>query len=144
MEPRAGAAGAVAGRDDVRTLLGDPDALLLDARSPEEYRGERVSPADFPVDHGAVRAGRIPGARHLPHRALLDGRGRFLPAARLRTVAADAGATAAGPVVAYCRLGHRASLAWFALHELLGIPDVRVYDGSWTEWGSVVGVPIER
>lgn len=122
--------------------LGNPDRVLLDGRSPEEYNGERVSPgSDF--DHGAERKGRIPGARHLYYRELLNDDDTFKPADQLRQVFEARGATPDKDVVAYCRLSHRATLIWFTARFLLGYPWVRSYDGSWTEWGSIVGMPIE-
>ncbi|MHB8470720.1 MAG: sulfurtransferase [Gaiellaceae bacterium] len=131
------------GRDEVRAALGG-EALILDFRSPEEYRGERVAPVTAPFDHGAERRGRIPGARHLYFERLLAEDGTFRAAHELRAAFRDVGLAGGGDVIAYCRLGHRASLGWFVLTRLLGHERVRVYDGSWTEWGSIVGVPIER
>jgi len=133
-----------ANRDDVRDHLGEAGRLLLDVRSPEEYRGERVMPPpDF--DHGAERKGRIPGARHLYYRKLLNDDDTFKGADELRAVLAGEGIdpTLFGDVVAYCRLSHRATLVWTALHHLLGLDHVKIYDGSWTEWGSMVGMPVE-
>jgi len=132
----------VVGRDEVLAALGG-EALILDLRSPEEYRGERVAPLTAPFDHGAERRGRIPGARHLFYERLLAEDGTFLPPDELRAAFREAGLVDGGDVIAYCRLGHRASLGWFLLSELLGHDRVRVYDGSWTEWGSIVGVPVE-
>jgi len=131
------------GRDDVIAGLHDANRLLLDVRSIEEYNGERVSPSWFEFDHGAERPGRIPGARHLHFRDLLDDDGSFLAkddlAARLEPVILGK-----EDIVVYCRLSHRASLVWFALARTLDHGDVKVYDGSWTEWGTIVGYPIER
>lgn len=141
--PRAEAAAAI-GRDELRELLETPGWALLDLRSDEEFSGARVSPVELGFDHGAQRAGRIPGARHLPFQQLLGGDGRFRPEAALRAAFAAAGVRDGEPVVTYCRLGHRAAVGWFALRELLGVRDARVYDGSWTEWGSLVGAPVER
>lgn len=144
VEHPAGAAdpSTAVGRDEVLDSLGGP-VLLLDLRSAEEYRGERVAPPTAPFDHGAERRGHIPGARHLAHERLLTADGTFLPPDELRAVLADAGVDDGSEVITYCRLGHRASLGWFVLSELLGHERVRVYDGSWTEWGSIVGVPVE-
>ena len=143
------------GRDDIRSRLGQPGRLLLDVRSPEEFSGERVSgPPGF--DHGAERAGRIPGAVHLFFRELVNEDDTFLPPVELRAILAraipalaaseipDPANGADGEIVTYCRLSHRATLAWFAMRYILGIDQVRVYDGSWTEWGSIVGFPIEK
>jgi thiosulfate/3-mercaptopyruvate sulfurtransferase len=132
------------GRDEVLAGLDDDSRALVDLRSAEEFRGERVAPLTAPFDHGAERKGHIPGARHLPHERLLTPTGTFLDANGIRAAFAGIGVESDGEVVTYCRLSHRASLAWFALTRLAGRDDVRVYDGSWTEWGSMVGMPIER
>ncbi len=132
------------GRDEILDGLGRPDRVLVDLRSDEEYRGERVSPITAPYDHGAERAGHIPGARNLPRDRLLDDSGRFLPAAEIRACLESVGAGEGKDVITYCRLSHRASLGWFAATRLAGREGIRVYDGSWTEWGSIVGVPIEH
>ncbi|HEX6302367.1 MAG TPA: sulfurtransferase [Acidimicrobiia bacterium] len=131
------------GRDEVRAGLTDPRRLLIDVRSPEEYAGERVSPPHFEFDHGAERTGRIPGARHLYYADLLGEDGAYLRAEELRRRFRDL-PVEDSEVVLYCRLSHRATSVWFALEHLLGIENVRVYDGSWTEWGTIVGFPIER
>jgi thiosulfate/3-mercaptopyruvate sulfurtransferase len=91
-----------------------------------------------------VRAGRIPGARHFYYGDLLDATNSFRPRAELASLADAVGAEADRALIAYCRMSHRATVAYFALAVLLGLPDVRVYDGSWTEWGNLVGVPIEK
>ncbi|MBI4312816.1 MAG: sulfurtransferase [Chloroflexi bacterium] len=132
------------GRDDVRAGLGRPGRLLLDVRTPEEYSGQRVTgPGGF--DHGAERAGRIPGAVHLFFRELLNEDDTFKDPQTLRRLLAGVGIRdPRQDVVVYCRLSHRATLAWFAMRYLLGYQDVKVYDGSWTEWGSIVGFPVER
>ena len=135
----------VAHRDDVLAVVrGDAPYVLVDARSPEEYEGSRVSPPHFEVDHGAQRTGRIPGAVHVPHDDLLAADDRFRPPAELRRLLTSVGVDEHTPAITYCRLSHRATLVWFALTRLLDFPDVRVYDGSWTEWGSMVGMPIEK
>lgn len=131
------------GRDEVLASIGG-DVRILDFRSADEYRGERVAPPTAPFDHGAERRGRIPGARHLWFERLLADDGTFRPPDELREVFREVGVSNGEPVIAYCRLSHRASLGWFALRNLLGHERVRVYDGSWTEWGSIVGMPIER
>ncbi len=130
-------------REEVLGSLGKPGVAILDVRSPEEYRGERVAPPGHP-DDGAERTGRIPGAKHLYFMELLNGNGTFKDPTEIQRLVEERGITPDKEVIVYCRLSHRASLAWFALHELLGYQKVRSYDGSWTEWGSVVGVPIER
>jgi len=132
------------GRDGVLASVESRDALLLDFRSPEEYSGARVSGTEAPIDHGAERHGRIPGARHFYFRELLDETGRFRPVEEIRAAAQKRGALEADRIINYCRLAHRSTLGWLALTELLGLSNVRVYDGSWTEWGSIVGVPVEK
>lgn len=144
LTPGPGDRSSLVGRDDVLAHLDDPGRVLIDLRSDEEYRGERVSPTTAPFDHGAERAGHIPGARHLPHERFLRPDGTFKPAAECEQELTSVAVTSAHDVVAYCRLSHRASLGWFALTRLAGRPGVRVYDGSWTEWGSMVGLPVER
>ena len=132
------------GRDEVLLGLHNDGRLLLDMRSAEEYRGERVSPSWVEFDNGAERKGHIPGARHLFFEDLLGDDGALLPEDQLRARFEVEGAAGATEFVTYCRLSHRASLAWFILTRVLDYTNVRVYDGSWTEWGSIVGVPVER
>jgi thiosulfate/3-mercaptopyruvate sulfurtransferase len=132
------------GREGVLAGLHNPDRVLLDLRSPEEFYGKRVSPPGGVLDHGAERQGHIPGARHLYFRELLQDDDTFQPLDTLRTAFAQRGALPDKELVLYCRLSHRASLGWFAARYLLGYPRVKVYDGSWTEWGSIVGVPIVK
>ncbi len=134
------------GRDDVRDHLREAGRVLLDVRSPAEYRGERVMPPPG-FDHGAERTGRIPGAVHLHFRDILHDDDTYKSPDEIRRLCAATGVdVAAGSqeIVTYCRLSHRATSVWFALTFLLGHPATRVYDGSWTEWGSIVGFPIER
>ena len=131
------------GRDEVLAALDDKSTVILDARSPEEYSGKRVGGPGGP-DVGAVRYGRIPGARHLYYGDLLKADNSFKPAAELSALI---GAHATRPdtkVIAYCRMSHRATVVHFALTQILEFTNVRVYDGSWTEWGNLVGVPVER
>ncbi|MCH8816814.1 MAG: sulfurtransferase [Chloroflexi bacterium] len=144
-EPPPADASSRVGRDDVRDNLGSAGRLLLDVRSPEEYSGERVMPPPG-FDHGAERSGRIPGAAHLYYRELVNDDDTFLPPDDLRKRFSAAGATPeqATEVVTYCRLSHRATLAWVAATQILGWDHIRIYDGSWTEWGSIVGFPIEK
>jgi thiosulfate/3-mercaptopyruvate sulfurtransferase len=133
-------------RDDLRTNLGKPGRCLIDARTGEEFRGERVKPAPG-FDHGAERRGHIPGALNLHGRDLMDPNDFTIrPRAELERLLREIGAAPdqADEVVVYCRLAHRASSIWFVMTQVLGWDHVRVYDGSWTEWGSIVGVPIER
>ena len=133
-------------RDEILDKIEEIDQekiILLDHRSAEEYRGERVNMLGVP-DVGAERAGRIPGGRHLYFENLLDKNMCFKSADELSSLFEAKGATADSEIISYCRLSHRATLAFFAMTELLGYKNVRSYDGSWTEWGSLVGVPIER
>jgi thiosulfate/3-mercaptopyruvate sulfurtransferase len=130
-------------RDEVLAALGKQDKLILDARSPEEYSGERVGGPGGP-DIGALRYGRIPGARHLYFLDLLTANMSFKPAAELKALVESRGAAPGKDIIAYCRMSHRATVLYFVLTQLLGYRQVRIYDGSWTEWGNLVGVPIER
>ena len=118
---------------------------LVDVRSPEEYSGERLHMPDYP-NEGALRGGHIPSARNVPwSRAVNPGSGEFRAAAELeRIYLAEQGLRREDEVVAYCRIGERSSHTWFVLTYLLGFPRVRNYDGSWTEWGNLVGAAIER
>ena len=131
------------GREEILRGLGKPGKTTIDARSPEEYAGLRVGAPGSP-DTGAVRYGRIPGAKHLYFEDLLDGNKAFKSRAELERLFAQRGAGRDCEVIAYCRMSHRATVVYFALTQLLGFDNVRLYDGSWTEWGNVVGVPIER
>lgn len=143
--PREGDASMRIGRDAVREKLGQPGLVLLDARSPEEYSGERV--AAFPnFNHGAERAGRIPGAVHLFFRNLVNSDDTFKSPEALQALFDAAGAAPgkADEIICYCRLSHRATLLWTAMTYILGYDNAKIYDGSWTEWGSVIGFPVER
>lgn len=132
-------------RDGVLGLIGAPGTLIIDARSAEEYAGLRVKPAPG-IDHGAERAGHIPGAVHVPVPELLAPDGTFRSAPEIEEVFRRAGAAPnqVKEVITYCRLGHRASMTWFAMSRILDWDHARVYDGSWTEWGSCVGMPVLR
>ena len=132
------------GRDEVLQKINNPDTVLLDVRSPEEYRGERVSPPGG-FDHGAERKGRIPGAVHLFFRELLNDDDTFISKEKLERKFSEVGVKKSSEkdIVSYCRLSHRATLSWFAMSEILGIGKAQIYDGSWTEWGSIVGFPVE-
>jgi thiosulfate/3-mercaptopyruvate sulfurtransferase len=132
-------------RDQVlERYVNKPDRALVDVRSPEEYRGEKLAPDHLPQEQ-AQRPGHIPGAANIPWAKAVDGStGKFLTDQALSELYGGQGVTADKDVVAYCRIGERSAHTWFVLHELLGYPNVRNYDGSWTEWGSLVGVPIER
>jgi thiosulfate/3-mercaptopyruvate sulfurtransferase len=132
-------------RDQVLTrYVGVAGTALVDVRSPEEYRGEKLAPDHLP-NEAAQRPGHIPGAVNIPWAKAVDGEsGRFLPTEALRDLYGGQGLTGEKDIVAYCRIGERSAHTWFVLHELLGYANVRNYDGSWTEYGSLVGVPIER
>jgi len=130
-------------RDKVLAALRRNGTVILDGRSPEEYSGQRVGGPGGP-DVGAVRYGRIPGAKHLYFEELLDANKAFKPASELQQLMAARGAAVDKEIVTYCRMSHRATVIYFALTQLLGYKKVRVYDGSWTEWGNLVGVPVER
>jgi thiosulfate/3-mercaptopyruvate sulfurtransferase len=126
-------------KDDVLAHLGKP---LIDVRTPEEYTGERTTAPSYP-DEGALRAGHIPTAASVPWSRAANDDGTFRPLDELTAIYRDeAGLGDADEVIAYCRIGERSSHTWFVLKHLLGIPHVRNYDGSWTEWGSAVRVPI--
>ena len=117
---------------------------LVDVRSPGEYSGELLHMADYPQE-GAMRGGHIPGARNIPWGRAVAEDGTFKPADELRAIyEEEQGLSPEQNVVAYCRIGERSSHTWFVLTYLLGYPSVRNYDGSWTEWGNLVGVPIEK
>ena len=130
-------------RGELAARLGQPGTLILDARSPEEYRGELASPPGSP-NVGAERLGRIPGAKHLYFTELLTADKCFQSAPEVSRVFESRGVSAQCDVIAYCRLSHRASVLYFAMTELAGMRNIRVYDGSWTEWGNLVGAPIEK
>jgi thiosulfate/3-mercaptopyruvate sulfurtransferase len=118
---------------------------LVDVRSPEEYAGTRLHMPDYP-NEGALRGGHIPGAKSIPWaRAINPEDGTFKDAEALRRIyVEEQKLDPAKETIAYCRIGERSSHTWFALKYLLGFPHIRNYDGSWTEWGNLVNVPIEK
>jgi thiosulfate/3-mercaptopyruvate sulfurtransferase len=115
---------------------------LVDVRSPDEFSGKLLAPAHLPQEQ-AQRGGHIPTARNIPWSKAANDDGTFRSDEELRKLYEEAGVDLSKATIAYCRIGERSSHTWFALHELLGLPDVKNYDGSWTEYGSLVGVPIE-
>ena len=116
---------------------------LVDVRSPGEYSGELLHMADYPQE-GALRGGHIPGARNIPWARAVNEDGTFKSGDELRQLYGSQGITPDEEIITYCRIGERSAHSWFVLHELLGYPSVKNYDGSWTEWGNVVGLPIEK
>ncbi len=130
-------------RDDVFNQIGR-QLPLVDVRSPQEFSGELLHMANYPQE-GAMRGGHIKGAVNIPwSKAMNTENGTFLSADELAALYAGKGITPDKDTVAYCRIGERSSLTWFVLKYLLGYPRVRNYDGSWTEWGNLVGAPIEK
>jgi thiosulfate/3-mercaptopyruvate sulfurtransferase len=128
---------------DVKAHLGKSGGALVDVRSPAEFTGEVLAPPG--LQETAQRGGHIPGAKNVPWlQAVNEADGTFKSADELKERYQREGVTADTDVIAYCRIGERSSHTWFALHELLGYPKVRNYDGSWTEWGSMIGQPIEK
>ena len=130
-------------RDEVFKDLSDPNVRLVDVRSPKEFSGELLAPEGLPQE-GAQRGGHIPGAANIPWGQAVRDDGTFKSAEELRALYGSKGVTPDTRVIAYCRIGERSSHTWFVLYYLLGYPNVRNYDGSWTEWGSLIGAPIER
>jgi thiosulfate/3-mercaptopyruvate sulfurtransferase len=128
-------------RDEVISKLGK--AALVDVRSPEEFRGEKLAPDHLPQEQAQV-PGHIPGAANVPWGKAANEDGTFKSADELDSLYGGEGVTKDQEVIAYCRIGERSSHTWFALHELLGWGNVKNYDGSWTEYGSLVGVPVEK
>ena len=128
-------------RDEVVAAIGKRN--LVDVRSPDEFAGRLLAPAHLPQEQ-AQRAGHIPTAKNVPWSKAANDDGTFKSDDDLRTLYRDeAGLDLSKDTIAYCRIGERSAHTWFVLHEILGLPNVKNYDGSWTEYGSLVGVPIE-
>jgi thiosulfate/3-mercaptopyruvate sulfurtransferase len=129
-------------RDDVVKQI-ERRMPLVDVRSPQEYSGELLHMPGYPQE-GALRGGHIPGAKNIPWAKAARENGTFKSAEELKELYQPQGITPEKEIIAYCRIGERSSHTWFVLTYLLGYPNVRNYDGSWTEWGNLVGAPIEK
>jgi thiosulfate/3-mercaptopyruvate sulfurtransferase len=129
-------------RDEVLAALED-GRKLVDVRSPQEFSGELIAMAGYEQE-GAQRGGHIPGAASIPWAQAVQEDGTFKTADDLRSLYDSKGISSDSDVIAYCRIGERSAHTWFVLHELLGQERVKNYDGSWTEWGNLVNVPIEK
>jgi thiosulfate/3-mercaptopyruvate sulfurtransferase len=130
-------------RDDVATGLKDSNRRLIDVRSPQEYTGELLHMINYPQE-GAQRGGHIPGAKNIPWATAANTDGTFKSTEELRQIYEGKDIRPDKDVITYCRIGERSAHTWFVLTQLLGYPHVRNYDGSWTEWGSLVRAPIEK
>lgn len=129
-------------RNDVAELIEGEDFGLVDVRSPEEFSGEKLGPEG--LNEGAQRGGHIPGASNIPWSKAVNEDGTFKTKEELKEIYKSEGITPEKEIIAYCRIGERSAHSWFVLNELLEYPTVRNYDGSWTEWGNLIGAPIER
>ena len=129
--------------DYVRAAIAHGDKVLVDVRGPKEFTGEILAPPEYPTEH-AQRGGHIPGAKNIPWAQAVNEDGTFKTADELRTLYEPKGVTPDREIITYCRIGERSSHTWFVLKYLLGYPDVKNYDGSWTEWGNLVRTPIEK
>ncbi|MCE4599182.1 MAG: sulfurtransferase [Desulfurococcales archaeon] len=127
---------------DVLKRLRDPGVVLVDVRSPDEFTGKITAPPEYP-NEAAQRGGHIPGAVNIPWAQAVNKDGTFKSIEELKQLYESKGVTPDKEVIVYCRIGERAAHTFFVLKELLGYPKVRVYDGSWSEWGNMVGAPIE-
>jgi len=129
-------------RDHVQKAINNPGQGMVDVRSPAEFSGELLAPANLPQE-GAQRGGHVPSAKNVPWGTAVAENGTFKSPEELSAIYGGKGITPDKEVIAYCRIGERSAHTWFALHEILGYKNVRNYDGSWTEWGSLIGAPIE-
>jgi len=127
-------------RDEVIAAIGVKN--IVDVRSPAEFSGELAAPAHLPQEGGQVK-GHVPSAKNIPWSKAANEDGTFKSDAELKDIYTSAGVDLAKDTIAYCRIGERSAFSWFVLHELLGVTNVKNYDGSWTEYGSLVGVPVE-
>jgi thiosulfate/3-mercaptopyruvate sulfurtransferase len=127
---------------DVESAMRQHTAALVDVRSPQEFSGELLAPPGLPET--CQRGGHVPSARNIPWSKACNEDGTFLSREQLSALYGTEGVDGSRPVIAYCRIGERSSHTWFALKYLLGFDDVRNYDGSWTEWGNLVGAPVEK
>ena len=130
-------------RDQVLSAVNAGSVALVDVRAPAEFSGELLAPANLPQE-GSQRGGHIPGAANIPWAQAVNEDGTFKSADELRALYGGKGIDGSRETIAYCRIGERSSHTWFVLTQLLGFQNVRNYDGSWTEWGSIVGAPIEK
>ena len=127
---------------EVQQAVAGKKAALVDVRSPQEFSGEILAPPGLPET--CQRGGHIPGAKSIPWGKNCNEDGTFKSAGELKALYAEKGITGDQPVIAYCRIGERSSLTWFAMKYLLGVQNVKNYDGSWTEWGNLVGAAVEK
>ena len=127
----------------VRDSIESSQKVLIDVRSPKEFTGEILAPPEYPTEH-AQRGGHIPGALNIPWSQAVSEDGTFKSAEELKKLYESKGITSNREVITYCRIGERSSHTWFVLKYLLGYPDVKNYDGSWTEWGNMIANPIEK
>ena len=129
---------------DVKRAMEKEDSVMVDVRSPKEFTGEITAPPEYPMEH-AQRGGHIPGANNIPWAtAVNDANGTFKSVEELKQIYEPKGIVADKDVICYCRIGERSSHTWFVLKYLLGYSKVRNYDGSWTEWGNMIGNPVEK
>ena len=127
---------------EVQKVFGKPGTALVDVRSPQEFTGEILAPPGLPET--CQRGGHIPGAKNIPWGKNCNEDGTFKSLDELKSLYSAQGISSHKPIIAYCRIGERSSLTWFVLRRLLGFKNVKNYDGSWTEWGNLVGAPVEK